>query len=225
MRSPGSGKMVGMDEIFPGLYSWTAFRETIGQPVHSAYVVEARTLIDPMVPAEGLGAFGARGLPAPERILLTNRHHRRHSARFAERFNCTVAANERGLYDLLDAPLRVRGFRAGDEVAPGIVAQEVGILSPDESALHVAAGPGALAVADGAIRIDDDGELGFFADYLLGEDPEQVKRGVVAAYRRLCDELEFDVLLMAHGAPIVGGAKQVLREFADRVDGGAGQAG
>jgi hypothetical protein len=207
-----------MDEIFPGLLSWTAFRDTIGQPVHSAYVVGARTLIDPMIPPEGLSAFGTRALPAPERIVLSNRHHRRHSARFAERFDCVVVANERGLYDLLDAPLRVRGFRPGDEVAPGIVAQEVGVLCPDESALHVQLGPGALAVADGAMRVGDDGALGFFSDHLLGSDPEQVKRGLAAAYRRLCDELEFEVLLMAHGAPIVSGGKQALRDFADATE-------
>lgn len=209
--------MGGMDEIFPGLYSWTAFRETIGQPVHSAYVAEARALIDPMVPAEGLAAFGARGLPKPERILLTNRHHRRHSARFAERFDCTVAANERGLYDLRDAPLRVRGFRAGDEVAPGIVAQEVGVLCPDESALHIAHGPGALAVADGAIRVHDDGGLGFVPDHLLGDDPLAVKRGLARAYLRLTDELEFDTLLLAHGAPVTGDGRDALRAFAEAV--------
>jgi hypothetical protein len=207
-----------MDEIFPGLLTWTAFRETIGQPVHSAYVVEARTLIDPMIPPEGLSAFGTRALPAPQRIVLCNRHHRRHSARFVERFECTVAANERGLYDLLDAPLRVRGYRPGDEVAPGIFVQEVGVLSPDESALHVAYDRGALAVADGAIRVDDDGALGFFPDHLLGDDPDAVKRGLAGAYRRLCDELEFDVLLLAHGAPITSGGAQALRDFADATE-------
>jgi hypothetical protein len=208
-----------MDEIFPGLLSWTAMRETIGQPVHSAYVVEARTLIDPMVPPEGLGAFGGSGLPAPERILLTNRHHRRHSAKFAERFDCTVAANERGLYDLLDAPLKVRGFAPGDEVAPGIVAQGVGVLCPDESALHIAHGPGALAVADGVIRADDDHGLAFVPDHLLGDDPPAVKRGLAQAYLKLCDELEFDALLLAHGAPIAGDGRgrEALRVFAQAV--------
>ncbi|HST40270.1 MAG TPA: hypothetical protein VLK58_12205 [Conexibacter sp.] len=207
-----------MDEIFPGLLSWTAIRETIGQPVHSAYVVEARTLIDPMVPPEGLGAFGGNsGLPAPERILLTNRHHRRHSARFAERFGCTVAANERGLYELLDAPLRVRGFRPGDEVAPGIVAQQVGILCPDESALHITQGPGALAVADGVIRVGDDGALGFVPDHLLGDEPLAIKRGLAEAYLRLCDELAFETLLLAHGAPVVGDGRDALRAFSEAV--------
>ncbi|MDO8185685.1 hypothetical protein Q5424_23545 [Conexibacter sp. JD483] len=206
-----------MDEIFPGLLSWTAIRETIGQPVHSAYVVEARTLIDPMVPPEGLGAFSANGLPAPERIVLSNRHHRRHSARFAERFNCTVAVNERGLYEIQDQPLRVRGFRPGDELAPGVVAQQVGVLCPDESAIHITHGPGALAVADGVIRAGDDGALGFVPDHLLGDDPGAVKLGLAEAYLKLAEELEFSALLMAHGAPVIGDGREALRAFAEAV--------
>lgn len=208
-----------MDEIFPGLLSWTAIRRTIGQPVHSAYAVEARTLIDPMVPPEGLGAFGdgPGQLPAPELIVLTSRHHRRQSADFAKRFGCRVVAHERGLYDLHDGPVRVTGFAPGDEVAPGLVAHEVGVLCPDESALHLAIGPGALAVADGVIRAGDDGALGFVPDSLLGDDPVRIRRGLAAAYRRLCDELEFDALLLAHGAPIVGGGREALAAFADEV--------
>ena len=216
MSGAAAGENSGMDEIIPGLQTWTAIRETIGQPVHSAYAVEARTLIDPMVPPEGLTAFGG-DLPAPARIVLSNRHHRRHSARFAERFGCDVLANERGLYDLLDGPVNVKGFAPGDEVAPGIVAHEVGVLCPDESALHLAVGPGALAVADGVVRAGDDGELSFVSDTLLGDDPERIRRGLAAAYRRLCDELEFDALLLAHGAPIASGGRDALRDFADGV--------
>ncbi|HEY4276625.1 MAG TPA: hypothetical protein VGM91_00310 [Conexibacter sp.] len=206
-----------MDEIIPGLLTWTALRETIGKQVHSAYCVDARTLIDPMVPAEGLGVFSG-DLPKPRRIVLTNRHHRRHSARFAERFGCDVVANERGLWELQDPPLHVTGFAPGDELAPGLVAHEVGVLCPDESAVHVAIGPGALAVADGVVRDPDDGVLRFVADPLLGDDPAAVRRGLAAAYRRLCDTLEFDVLLMAHGAPVIGGARETLRAFADSVE-------
>lgn len=215
-RARPRGKLTAMDEIFPGLRCWTAIRETIHQPVHSAYAVDARVLVDPMVPPEGFAAFGD-GLPAPERIVLTNRHHRRHSARYVERFGCDVVANERGLYDLLDGPVNVKGFAAGDELAPGVVAHEVGVLCPDESAIHFAAGPGALAVADGVIRSHDDGELTFVSDSLLGDEPERIRQGLAAAYRRLCDELEFDVLLMAHGAPVTSGGREALRAFADGV--------
>lgn len=203
-----------MDEILPGLHHWTALRETIGETVHSAYLAEARTLIDPMLPPEGLGAF--TGLPTPERIVLTNRHHRRHSNRYVDAYGCTVSAHARGLNDLADSPFVVHGFTAGDEVAPGVVALQVGVLCPDESALHAAVGPGVLAVADGVIR-RRDGELAFVPDHLLGDDPPAIRRGLADAYRRICDEVAFDVLLLAHGAPYASGGRDALRAFADAV--------
>jgi glyoxylase-like metal-dependent hydrolase (beta-lactamase superfamily II) len=46
------------------------------------------------------------------------------------------------------------------------------------------------------------------------DDPERTKEGLRAAYRRLLD-LDFDTLLVAHGEPVVGGAKAALREFAE----------
>jgi hypothetical protein len=201
-----------MQQILPGLYEWTAMRETIHQPVHSAYVVEARTLIDPMVPTEGLAAFD--GLAQPERIVLTNRHHVRHSAPFVARFGCTVACNAAGLWDLADAPVPVRGFEFGDEVAPGIVAEKVGTLTPEETALHIALGSGALAFADSLIRDDGGtGPLAFVPHWLMGNDPEAVRSGLLEAFQRLIDEVDFDVLLLAHGAPWVGGGKRALQEF------------
>ena len=56
--------------------------------------------------------------------------------------------------------------------------------------------------------------LGFVPDGLM-DDPEQTKAGLRDAYRRLL-ELDFDVLLLAHGDPVVGEAKQALRDFVDR---------
>lgn len=203
-----------MDELAPGLWHWTAFRTTIRRTVHSAYVAESRTLIDPMLPAAGVEWFRAQG-PPPERIVLVNRHHLRHSAHFVEAFGCSVHCHEAGLWDLHDAPVRVQGFRFGDEVAPGVVAHEVGVLTREETALHVDAGSGALACADGVIR-GDDGELAFVPDALLGDDPAAVKRGLGAAYLRLADALAFDVLLLAHGDPWVGDARDALRAFAER---------
>jgi hypothetical protein len=56
------------------------------------------------------------------------------------------------------------------------------------------------------------GELGFVPDQYM-DDPEETKRGLRQAYTRLLD-LDFDVLLVAHGSPVVGGAKDALRRFA-----------
>jgi hypothetical protein len=200
-----------MEEIAPGLFHWTAFRDTIRQEVHSYYVADAVTLIDPMEPDEGLDWFAQRG--APERILLSNRHHYRHSGRFVDRFGSRVLCHRAGLHEFEGGPA-VQGFEFGQEVAPGITAHEVASICPDESALHIHAGRGALSVADGVVRWPGKDGLAFVPDNLMGDDPDDVKDGLRAAYRRLADELEFDTLLMAHGAPLVGGARKTLRAFA-----------
>jgi len=47
------------------------------------------------------------------------------------------------------------------------------------------------------------------------DDPERTKAGLRNAYRRLLD-LDFDRLLLAHGDPIVHGAKDELYAFVER---------
>jgi hypothetical protein len=199
-----------MREIAPGIHHWTARHPRIRARVHSAYVAPARALIDPLLPEEGLAAFD--GLPRPEVVLLTNRHHYRHSDRFAEAFGCTVRASAPGMHEFEGTRREVEAFAWGEEVAPGIVAHEVGVLCPDESALHIAHGGGVLAVADGVVRAGG-GDLGFVSEHLLGDDPEAIRRGLRSSYARLLD-LDFDTLLLAHGEPVAGGAKDALRAFA-----------
>jgi hypothetical protein len=144
--------------------------------------------------------------------MLTNRHHYRHSARYVDAFGCPVLCQQSGLHEFEGGP-RVEGFSFGDEVAPGVLAREVGAICPEETALHLTEGDGVMAFADGVIR-DREGGLGFVPDYLLGDDPEGVKLGLRESFRRLLEH-DFDTLLMAHGAPMVGGGKAALRELAE----------
>ena len=190
-----------MEHIQPGLLHWTAYRDTIGADVHSYFHEPSGTLIDPMVPPEGLDGI------EPQRIVLTNRHHYRQS----DRFDCPVLCHEAGLHEFDDGR-QVEGFAWGDELAPGVRALEVGVLCPEETAVHLA--DGALAFADCLIR-GRHGELGFVSDWLLGDDPQAIREGLRAAFRRLCDEVEFEALLLAHGAPIAHGGRTALRTFAD----------
>lgn len=200
-----------MDEIAPGIHHWTAHHEGIGMTVHSfALVVDGSvSLVDPMLPAEGIDAF--RGGLEPQRILLTNRHHLRQSDRFVAEFGCEVLCHEAGLHEFGDGP-DVQPFRFGDEVAPGITALEVGALTPEDTVFRLSAGPGALLFADGLIR-GRDGALAFVPDSLMGDDPEGVKAGLRASLRRLVDE-DFDALLFAHGDPMPTGGHAALRAFA-----------
>jgi hypothetical protein len=198
-----------MREIAPGLVHWTGRHPKIGIDVSSYQHLPARVVIDPLVPAEGLDAVAARG--APELVLLTSRNHYRHSDRFAEAFGCPARCHESGLYEFTHGE-KVEPFAFGDELAQGIVAQEVGSLSSDETAFHLA-DVAALAVADGVIRTGD-GPLEFVPGRLMGDDPEEVRAGLLRAFRRLL-ELDFDTLLLAHGDPVVGDGKDALARFVE----------
>jgi hypothetical protein len=196
-------------EIQPGVFWWTAHHPRIKQPVSSYYVAEAAALIDPMPPDETPGWFRERG--GVDRIVLTNRHHYRASDELRGEFDCPVLCNEAGLHEFEDGP-EVEGFRVGEEVAPGIVAHEMGAICPDDTALHVAAGEGLVAFADGLIHFG--GEVTVVPDFLM-DDPPRVKRDVVDFAKRLC-ELDFEGLAFAHGEPIPEGGKRALEDFLAR---------
>jgi hypothetical protein len=197
-----------MEEIRPGLWHWTAVHPKIRIDVSSYYLADGGTLIDPLVPAEGVEWFSKLG--RPRRIVLTNRHHYRQSGVLQKEFGCRVFCHEAGLHEFEGGPV-VEGFRFGDRPAPGMTALEVGSICPEETALHIDLGEGLLSFADGLIN---HGRLGFVSDGLLGDDPEGVKRGLRDAFRALLDR-DFDSLLFAHGDPLLGGGKQALREFVD----------
>jgi hypothetical protein len=197
-----------IDEVLPELYVWSAFHEGIEARVHSAYYVRGRTLIDPLLPEDGAEALDE--LPAPERIVLTNRHHYRHSDALAERFSCPVFCHARGLHAFGDGR-QVEGYSFGDRLAEGATTLDFSSITPEEAALALDSGPGVLAFGDG-LRREDDGSLSFMSDELLGEDPEAVKDGL---RRELSAMLErpFDAMIFAHAAPILSGARAELSAF------------
>jgi hypothetical protein len=198
-----------MEEIAPGLWHWTARHPHINFDVSSYYLLAERVLLDPLLPAEGAGWFTDRGAE-PEHILLTNRHHDRDSRRLAETFGCEVHCVANGCYEL-EGRGPVTPFQFGDELPGGVVAHEIDSICPDETALHVPAHR-ALAVADGVVRWPGTDGLTFVPDSLM-DDPEDTKRGLRDAYRRVLD-LDFDMLLLAHGDPVLADARQALRAFA-----------
>jgi hypothetical protein len=199
-----------LSEVVPGILDWSGRHPNIGKTVHSHYLAEQRMAIDPIAVDGLVPALERAG--GVEQVVLTNRHHLRGSDEIVAAFDADLRCPDPGLHEFegRDGPA-VSGYGWGEEIAVGVTAHEVGSLSPDDGALHIAVGPGALAVAD-TIIADEDG-LGFVPDFLMDE-PEQTKRGIVSAVRGLLD-LDFDVLLMAHGAPVPAGGKRALASFLD----------
>jgi hypothetical protein len=196
-------------EILPGLFHWTARHPKIQIEVSSYWWRDGRVLLDPLLPPGGVGAFHGAD---PEHVILTNRHHWRHSSELVAALGCTVWCNEAGLHEFTHGE-PVRGFRAGAKLPGGIESHPVGVLCPDETALRLPVAGGALAVADGVVR-DHGGPLGFVPDPLLGDDPAAVKKGLREVYGELCSRLEFDALLLAHGLPMIRGGRAALAHFA-----------
>ena len=202
-----------MDEITPGILHWTTFHEGIGQTVHSHLHTASGAIFDPRLPEGGVEALADAVLPRV--VLLSNRHHLRHGAAIAEAYDVPIRVHRSGLHEFDGAEQpHVDGFDYGEEVAPGVTALELGALTPEDAVFRIEPeeGPAALLFADGLIH--QDGVLGYVPDSLMGDDPEDVKRGLDAGLRRLLDESEpFDILLFAHGSPIRSGGRDALAAF------------
>lgn len=192
-------------EVIPGVLHWTAPHPSAGIESASHFLVSEGVLIDPIEPVEGIAWFDDRSVAE---ILLTNRHHTRSAFDLQDRLGVPVRAPRTGMHDLPSD--RVQPYDFGDSLVGGIRPYAISETWPDETALHI---PGlrAVAIADGFHNYDG---LGFFPDHLLGDDPEAEKARLRAGFAALVEEIDFDHALFAHGAPIVGDARVVLRRFA-----------
>jgi glyoxylase-like metal-dependent hydrolase (beta-lactamase superfamily II) len=204
-----------MDEILPGLFHWRARHPKIHSQVSSYWLDQAGVLFDPLVPTDaGLDWFSTR-TEQPTAILLSNRHHSRESARFVERFDCVVHCNSAGLHEFTNGE-DIQGFDPGDELPGGVLAQEMGGICPDDTALYLPA-QGALLFADGIVRggpPGEDGPLGFVPDSLM-DDPPRTKHKLLSSCERLLGELDFEHVLLAHGGPVIEQGRVLLQDLLD----------
>lgn len=193
-----------MDEVIPGILHWQARHPNLGIDVSSYLLTDTGTALDPLLPeGEGPDWLGH----AVERAVLTVRHH----VPSAPDLGVPILAHRSGLHEFEGEDVEVEGYEAGDELVPGVRVLPFGRICPDDTALHIALGPGVLAFGDGIINY---GEIGHPPDQFLGDDPEAVKADIVEGLVSLLDE-DFDVLLFAHGEPVASGGKAMLREFVE----------
>lgn len=204
-----------MDEILPGVWHWTTVHERHGIVISSYLLGSEGVVIDPRVPEGGLRRLEEHGPPTV--AILTNRHHYRDAGRLHEAFGTRVLVNRLGAHEFTRGE-PVEFFAAGEELPGGVRSVPVGALCADETALHIPA-HGAVAVADGLVRWQPDGPLGFVPDTLM-HDPERTRAGLVEAYRRVL-ALDWDTLLLAHGLPLVHDGRAAMA----RVVEGRGAAG
>jgi hypothetical protein len=195
-----------MEEILPGVWHWTAFKENIGSDVSSYYLEDAGALVDPLLGEEGLDPFGDW---AVQQVILSNRLHSRDTERIVERYGARVRVPEAGRSHFQGRSFEVETYAPGDEIAPGVRAHRLAAISPDDGVLHIHAGLGALHFADGLLR--RDGELALMPDSLM-DDPQEVRN---TTWQRLAEllELDFDALLFAHSDPIPSGGRDLLEAF------------
>ena len=204
-----------MREIAPGIFHWTAIHDRIKIEVSSYYLAEEQVLLDPMTPPEGIEWFDEQEKGPPTDILLSCRHHYRHSADYVERYGTRVHCVDAGMHEFegRDLLAPIEPFAFGAELPGGVVAKRVDAISPDETAFYIPVHK-ALVCADGVINFGPDAPLGFVPDQYM-DDPPATKRGLVNSYRKLVDELDFEHLLLAHGAPVIGDGKQKLKQFVE----------
>jgi hypothetical protein len=195
-----------MEEILDGVFHWKVPHPRIKIEVGCHFVAGSGTVIDPLLPDEGIEWFDDRGV---EQIVLSNRHHLRHAEQIAERLGCPIRCHEAGLHEFSGGP-EVEGYSFGERLSDDIVALEMNAICPEDTVLLIEAGGGALLFADSLIH---HGELGFVPDYLIGDDPEGVKRMIRERCTALLDQ-RFEHLLFAHGDPILSDGQEALRAVA-----------
>jgi hypothetical protein len=213
MSAPGGSEggirvaSAAMDELIDGVFHWKARHPKIKVEVGCHFVAGSGTLIDPLLPAEGIEWFDDRSV---RQVVLSNRHHLRHSQDFAERFDCPIRCHESGLREFEGGP-RVEGFSFGERLSQDIMAVEMDAICPDDTVLRIEAGGGALLFADSLIHY---GDVGFVPDHLIGDQPERVKGEIRERCAILAEEEEFEHLLFAHGDPLLSGGREALRAVA-----------
>jgi glyoxylase-like metal-dependent hydrolase (beta-lactamase superfamily II) len=194
-----------MREILPGIFSWPWFSEPHGYNFNGHFIrhADGNLCVDPVEPSEeDLAEMARQGVA---RILITNRNHSRAANKVRARTGARTAIHP------ADAPhARSEGaelddeLRIGDKVGPFVVVGAPG-KSPGEVVLHWPERK--ILVVGDALVGDPPGKCKLLPDKVVDDPPRfrESARGLLA--------LDFDVLLVGDGVPILQSAKERLREL------------
>ena len=199
MTEPG-GMATTVEEIVPGVWRWALLDDRIGSEsdAHAVAAEGGKVLIDPL-PLERSTAAGLAPVTA---ICLTASCHQRSAWRYRKAFGAKVYAPRDAPPTEEEPDLR---YGDGDALPGGLRAVHV----PGPEAAHYAflraEAPGVLFCPDLLMR-DDDGVLTLIPA-AWHDDPAATRESV----RRLLD-LDFSVLCLDHGAPVLENPHDALRD-------------
>ncbi len=184
--------------VRPGLFAWQGYESAVKCDCSSSALVTSLglLLIDPIPLAEkAMEELIAEASAPPAAILLSSENHQRESITLAERFHIPIFAPEEAGEEII-ADQR---FRSGDPVAgmksialPGFARGETAFLHEE-----------VLIFGDALINLEPEGLRLLPEKYR--EDKKQSLRSMTAL-----KELTPEILLFAHGNPIVQDASKRL---------------
>jgi glyoxylase-like metal-dependent hydrolase (beta-lactamase superfamily II) len=194
-----------MREILTDIFTWQWFSEPHGYNFNGHFIrhADGNLCVDPVEPSdEDLAEMARQGVG---RILITNRNHSRAANRIRARTGARTAIHS------ADAPhARSEGaelddeLKVGDKVGPFVVVGAPG-KSLGEVVLHWPERK--ILLAGDAVVGDPPGKCKLLPDKVVDDPPRlrESARGLLA--------LDFDILLVGDGVPILQSAKERLREL------------
>jgi glyoxylase-like metal-dependent hydrolase (beta-lactamase superfamily II) len=196
-----------MREILTDIFTWPWFSEPHGYNFNGHFIrhADGNLCVDPVEPSdEDLAELARLGVA---RILITNRNHSRAANKIRARTGARTAihpADARHAHSEgteLDDELN-----SGDKVGPFVVIDSPG-KSQGEVVLHWPQRK-ILLVGDAVVG-DPPGKCKLLPDKVV-DDPPRLRDSA----RQLL-ALDFDILLVGDGEPILQSAKERLRELVD----------
>ena len=196
-----------MREILPDIFTWPWFSEPHNYNFNGHFIrhPEGNLCVDPVEPTdEDLAELGRQGVA---RILITNRNHSRAANRIRARTGARTAihpadaAHARSEGAELDGEMKV-----GDQIGPFAVVGAPG-KSLGEVVLHWPKRK-ILLVGDAVVG-DPPGKCKLLPDKVVDNPPllRETARALLA--------LDFDILLVGDGVPILQSAKERLRQLVE----------
>ena len=199
-----------MNEIVPDVFTWSRWSEPHGYDFNGYLVrhAEGNLCIDPVLPEEEvLSQIERLGVA---KILLTNRNHARAANLVRERTGAPILIAPDDAQHAKDQGTTIDGaLSPGDDIGPLNVVSAAG-KSPGEVAFYWPARR-LLFVGDVVIG-NPPGRCSLLREKVM-DDPARLRRSVVELAK-----LDFDVLLVGDGVPILDAAKPRLLELVQTLD-------